>query len=632
MPSPINQVIAFRREQLWFRAGFALCVGVFYGPLLGWRITLAWVAAYEFLQVLEVFCVGRQNPWLDKSASWREPAALALICANGIVFGGLAMVEALRMGVWGQAFAAYLLFAALYNAVLFSIRCRGAFLAAMLPLAVYCCALPVIAALAGEARDPRIPLTIGCGSLLLVLNGSRLWREWSQAKAAEVAAIARDLAQREANEARLYRLAHTDTLTGLANRAAVQNSLRQMIALKEPGALLLIDLDSFKFVNDTFGHSAGDEALRDIGGRVASVARACDVTARLGGDEFAILLPGVTETSLALEIGERIILAISAPVAIDGQQITIGASIGVARYPAHGGDVEELFSNADLALYQAKADHGHCARSYAPALRAEAHAKLSRDNEVALALDRGEFELFYQPQIRLADRSLAGAEALLRWRHPEQGLLTPASFLPALEGGRLAALVGDWVTDTACRQAAIWRHEQPDFSIAINLFGAQFRSGNFLGNLTDTLARYGLDPGALEIEITENVILRHEDAIVTPLRALRDIGIGIAFDDYGTGYASLSLLKRYPLTRLKIDRNFTEHVCESPTDAAIVRAVVSMARAFDLAVIAEGIETEEQAAMMYQCGCGGGQGYLFGRPMPASEFHGFFQPSAALLG
>ena len=331
-------------------------------------------------------------------------------------------------------------------------------------------------------------------------------------------------------------------------------------------------------------------------------------------------------------IATRVIAALSQPVQVDSRSINVSASIGISMFPRHGADVETLVSNASLALHKSKSEGRHCSRFYDPQMRVEAQSKLSRDNELQLAIERGEFELFYQPQIRLADGAIIGAEALLRWRHPVQGLLTPASFLAALDNGRLAAQVGDWTIETACRQAAIWIAQGlHGFRVAVNLFGAQFRTGNLVATVNAALLRAKLAPESLELEITENIILSHEDQIVEPLRELRAQGVEVAFDDYGTGYASLSLLKRYPLSRLKIDQSFVRAVCESSSDAAIVSAIVSMARACDLKVIAEGVETQDQADKIARFGCDEVQGYLFSKPLSVADFSAMIKRQTAAL-
>ena len=615
-------MLAVRRDQIRFRLGISGVTIIFFLPLLGWREPLLWWAVYAGLQLFEYGCMPTgDQAWLARYPRVGLVAAAALLVANSTVFGSFSVLEVRGLGAWGEVCAVSHLAGAILNGVLTTINCRAAMWSSVLPFTVYLGLLPVEAMYLQPTPSDFIILGIAQSALLLVVGTLGIWKGFSSAKQAEAAAVQRDIEERSANEAKLLAMARQDALTGLPNRVVVQQKLGEIVGASVPAALLVVDLDSFKFVNDTLGHSAGDQVLREIGQRIVAASRTNDVVARLGGDEFALLLPGVFDSALAAQIGDRVISAVSEPVMMDEHPINIGASIGIALYPVHGRTADDLFSNADLALYKAKAEGRHCSRFYTPILRAQARNRVSRDSELRQAIANGEFELFYQPQIRLHDGFTAGAEALLRWHHPTEGTLKPASFLAALEGGRLAAQTGDWVLAQACRQAAFWRRNGlPDFRIAVNLFGAQFRSGDLVSKIVDTLAKSGLPPQALEVEITENVILRHEDSIVAPLRELRAKGVGIAFDDYGTGYASLSLLKNFPLTRLKIDQSFTRNICDNPADAAIVRAVVTLAGAFELQVIAEGVETEQQADAILQCGCDEAQGYLFGSPMRADEF------------
>ena len=613
--------MANRRKQVVFRLGVCAVTALLYGPLVGWPGTLGWATVYALLQAIEDLCLHGRRPWFPRFERGGQAAALTLLSLNSTVFGAFALIESISLGLWGEVTASYLLAGSILNTVLTTIGCRQAFTASLLPFVGYIMLVPLRTFCMAERPPGLILLGIGTAGILLALGGIKLWKEWSQAKAAEFTAIARDIAERQANEQRLFHLAHVDTLTGLGNRVALQSKLAELVGASGIGALLMVDLDGFKYVNDTLGHSAGDQVLQEVAVRIGGSARDSDSVTRLGGDEFAVLLHEVPGSAMAAQVADRIISSLSVPVVVGGQPVNIGASVGIAMYPSDGANAEELLSNADLALYKAKADGRHCSRFYNPGLRVEARRKLSRDNEFVAAIEGHEFELFYQPQIRLRDGAVVGAEALLRWRHPERGLLLPGTFLLELESGRLAAQVGDWVVETACLQAATWRqHAAPDFRVGVNLFGAQFRSGNLADKVVKALSMASLPPHALELEITENVILRHEDEMVAPLRELRAHGVGVAFDDYGTGYASLSLLKRYPLSRLKIDQSFTVSMCESASDNAIVRAIISMARAFDLEVIAEGVETRTQAELLNRNGCNEVQGYLFGAPMSVADF------------
>jgi diguanylate cyclase (GGDEF)-like protein len=615
----LGKVLANRDKQLGFRLAISFAVALCYGWFTGWIMPALWFMLYGAVQGLERRSFTAPLPWVKDLRGRGTVLALAVMALSNAVFGSLSVAELPGMGAWGEVSAGYVVAGAILNSVLITINCRAAFIASVLPFALYLCLMA--AATLQEPSGNMAFVSISLGGGLFLGSAVRLWVKWSRAQEAEIAAIERDIIDRSANEQTLYRLAHFDVLTSLPNGTVLHTRLAELVASATPGALLMVDLDGFKYVNDTLGHSAGDQVLREVAGRLVASARPCDVPARLGGDEFALLMPGVNELPLAILASERLIAALSRPVLIGGQWIDIGISVGIALYPVHGSGVEELLSNAGLALYQAKAEGRHCSRFYTPGLRTTARGKMSRDTELAHAAEGGEFELFYQPQVRLSDGAVAGAEGLLRWRHPVQGLLTPAAFLPALEGGRLATDVGDWVVETACKQAAEWRRQcMPDFRMAVNLFGAQFRADNMVGKILAILDKYDLPPEALEIEITENIILSQEDSIVAPLRQLRALGVGVAFDDYGTGYASLSLLKRYPLTQLKIDQSFTRAMLHSASDATIVRAIISLARAFELQVVAEGIEDEQQARMVTHYGCEKAQGYLFGKPMSSADF------------
>lgn len=428
-----------------------------------------------------------------------------------------------------------------------------------------------------------------------------------------------DVTAQRAKEAELQRMATTDLLTGLPNRACFYRAVESALSGGQPLALLMIDLDGFKDVNDTLGHAVGDSILCEIAARLTAAVGDRGMAARMGGDEFAILLGGEAVYTVQA-FSDAVIAALSRPILVDQQEVHVGASCGIAKAPQHAQEALALIGGADLALFQAKRMGGSQSFMFVTALRMEAVARNLYGLELHRAAQGGEFVLFYQPQMRLVNGALAGAEALIRWRHPVRGLLSPAAFLSALEQGTLAAAVGAWVLDEAVSQAARWRRDGlTEFRIGVNLFGAQFRVGDLAADVMATLARHGLPPHALELEITENIVLDHDETALASLRSLRDQGVGVAFDDFGTGYASLSLLKRYPLTRIKIDRSFVQGLLDSPQDRAVIRAVLDMANAFALETIAEGVETPEQEAALLDAGCAQGQGYLYAMPMPATE-------------
>lgn len=457
---------------------------------------------------------------------------------------------------------------------------------------------------------------------------------WIENGCDHLAIIVRDVSERRAHEVQLCRSAHLDPLTELPNRTVLGNHVAAVLEGGRSVAVLMLDLDHFKDVNDTLGHAAGDTVLKLAAERLLSCLRFSDMAARLGGDEFAIVLPDVRDQQAAATVADRIIQAIAVPFHVDDHAIDLGVSIGIAMCPAHGRDADELLANADMALYEAKADGRSCHHVYRPALKEAAHRRRTCAEELRRAVEAGEFVLFYQPQVSLAHGGLIGAEALIRWQHPKNGLVSPGAFLPALESSRYAAEVGDWVLRTACAQAASWRDQgASSLKVGVNLFAAQFRRGDLAQKVRTALEQTGLPASCLELEITENIILRNDAALVDPLRELHGAGVSIAFDDYGTGYASFSLLKGFPLTRLKIDQIFVREMCRSAQDAAIVRTVLYLGRSFGLDVIAEGIETEEQGAFLQAEGCREAQGYLYGRPVPAQEFADrFIVPASRLAG
>jgi diguanylate cyclase (GGDEF)-like protein len=615
----VSDVLLKRREQMGNRLAVWLLLMAACVPTIGWAPTLPYALTYIVLQGAEAALYRKSAAFQDTGPG--RAAGLGIMACSVATFMSPALIALFKMGSWGEVCAVYLLASTALGSTVSAIGCRDAFIAMFAPCVIYLAVLPVVAVLI-DGMPPMLFLTIVLlGSFYFIFYSAQIWRGSTQAKQAELQAVRRYISERDAHEAKLLKLTQRDSLTGLFNRDVLRARLAEQTAARLPACLLIIDLDGFKFVNDTLGHSAGDEVLRMVASTLLRAAREPDTASRIGGDEFALLLTHTADPMAALAVADRLLMEITQPVQLDALPINIGASIGIAISPLHGTDAGQLFAYADLALYQAKAEGRHCARLFHAGLRAVAEGKVLRDTELHQALEQCEFELYYQPQIRLADGGLAGAEALLRWRHPSQGLLSPEHFLPALEIGRLSARVGAWVIETACAQAALWRVTlDPDFRMGVNLFGSQFRAGNLVEWVQAALIKTGLPPDALEIEITENIILRHEDDMIQPLRQLRELGVGIAFDDYGTGFASLSMLTRYPVSRLKIDRAFTMAICESRADAAIVRYIIGLGATLGIAITAEGIENEEQAASLLADGCEEGQGYYFGKPMTAADF------------
>ncbi|HAE50027.1 MAG: bifunctional diguanylate cyclase/phosphodiesterase [Tistrella sp.] len=447
---------------------------------------------------------------------------------------------------------------------------------------------------------------------------------WTEAGTVGIGLIIRDVTGRRSSEERLFRLAYFDPLTGLPNRGAWYHRMTDVLAAGRPVTLMVVDLAGFKEINEAFGTSTGDLVLKSVAARLRAFGRehAPDhmlMVARLGGDEFVLLLAG-DAVARAQDLARGAVAALAAPHDPDGRSCTTAARIGLAIGPDHGDAPDDLLAAANLALHQAKTDEHGPVVMFDPAFRTAAARRRALEHELRIAFETGQFDLHYQPLIACDGRKVVGAEALIRWNHPERGLLAPAAFLDVLAQKPSAEAVGDWILRTACRQAAVWRASRPDFRIAVNLFEAQFRSGHLPELVREVLAETGLPPAALELEIVETIALRNDPLTLQLLHNLRALGVGLAFDDYGTGFASLSLLKRFPVTRLKIDRSFVRDITTDAEDAAVVRAVLYLGRSFGMEVIAEGVETEAQLEMLCRHDCHEVQGYLFGRPVPVSVF------------
>lgn len=444
---------------------------------------------------------------------------------------------------------------------------------------------------------------------------------WAEETGRGFGAMLTDISERRRHEHEVSRLTNYDPLTGMANREMLRKVLADALEPQAPLAVLSIDIDNFSEFNNTLGVNAGDRILAAVADRIRSCLRPIDSAARIGGDEFAILLARVGDAPRACAFAKDLLQEIAQPIAVNGQQIRLTASCGISLSPEHARDSEALLSNADLALYQAKTATPGRAFVYKQQLRDQATERRQCHAELHRALEARQFVLYFQPQVRSSDGTIVGAEALIRWNHPERGLLTPGAFLDVLCASSLSGATGDWVLETACAQVQQWRVLSGlPLRVGVNLFPAQIAGGCLRQRVAEVLMRYGLPPSALELEITENIVLGQGTAMLDPLEQLHKMGVSIAFDDFGTGYASLSLLKSFPLTRLKIDQSFVRNLCTSRQDLGTVAAAIELARAHDLQVIAEGVETEEQRHKLVELRCDEMQGYLFGKPMPASQF------------
>jgi diguanylate cyclase (GGDEF)-like protein/PAS domain S-box-containing protein len=433
---------------------------------------------------------------------------------------------------------------------------------------------------------------------------------------------ARDISRHKSLEGQLVQRALHDQLTGLPNRILFMDRLEQALERSARrgkfAAVLFLDLDRFKLVNDNLGHDRGDQLLVQVAERLRSCLRRVDTIARIGGDEFTVLLEDVGSAADAALVAERIIEAFRGSFRIENQEIFVGASIGIALGGRDQGTTAQgLLRNADIAMYRAKANGRACIEVFKSSMRETVKGRLRMETELRRALDRGELRLHYQPQVDLRTARIVGLEALVRWEHPERGLIPPGSFIPIAEETGLILPIGRWVLETACRQASIWRADPEiglDLVMAVNLSPRQFRHPRLVQDVGKVLAESGLDASGLEVEITEGTAMGDADATVKTLEHLKEIGIRLAIDDFGTGYSSLGYLKRFPIDVLKVDRSFVAGLPANRGDAAIVRAVVGLTRALGLKAVAEGVETADQLAELRDLGCDQGQGYLFGRP------------------
>lgn len=429
-----------------------------------------------------------------------------------------------------------------------------------------------------------------------------------------------DITERRKAEARIAYMAHHDGLTDLPNREFYQERLRQSLVEAEAGnkrvAVLCVDLDLFKNVNDSFGHPMGDRLLRLVADRLRSQVRGNHLAARLGGDEFALILACDATPNEISDFSTRLIAVLSDGYDIDGVEVVIGASVGIALSPNEGTSCEELMRNADMALYRAKSDGGGVHRFFEREM--DLLAQKRRDMEVDLrrAFANGELEIHYQPLVNIGADRISGFESLLRWRHPDKGMVSPADFIPITEDIGLIVPIGEWVLREACTEATKW---PDDIKVAVNLSAVQFRSRNLVSAVISALAHSGLSPGRLELEITESVFLAETEANLAILHQLRQLGVSISMDDFGTGYSSLSYLRSFPFDKIKIDRCFIKDIAERPDCVAIVRAISGLGRSLNITTTAEGVETIDQLDWLRNEGCNEVQGFLFSAAKPAAE-------------
>jgi diguanylate cyclase (GGDEF)-like protein len=436
-----------------------------------------------------------------------------------------------------------------------------------------------------------------------------------------------DVTEERRKEARIAYMAHHDALTDLPNRALLNEELERALQRVKAGEMMavhLVDLDHFKIVNDTQGHPAGDKLLTLVADRLRALRRETDTIARMGGDEFAIIQAGVKHPADAAALANRIIGVASEPYEIDGRQVIIGTSVGIAMAPMDGQSSEELMRNADLALYCAKGEGRGTFHFFEPDMQAQVQIRRALEIDLRKALGAGEFELHYQPTINLSSNEISGCEALLRWHHPERGMIAPATFIPLAEENGFIVPLGEWVIQEACATAARWPES---LRIAVNLSAAQFRSAGLTTVIVRALATSGIAANRLELEITETSLLQDTTATLAVLHRLRGLGVRIALDDFGKGYSSLGYLQSFPFDRIKIDRSFITDIVDNQGSRNIVRAVIGLASGMHMPTTAEGVETREQLEILRAEGCTEMQGFLFSQARPAREIEQLLLPS-----
>ena len=428
----------------------------------------------------------------------------------------------------------------------------------------------------------------------------------------------------------LQRLAHFDSLTSLPNRALycdrLSQTLLKAVREKQQVAVLFVDLDHFKDINDTLGHRTGDLLLKDVAVRLQKIIRASDTVARMGGDEFTIFQQDVKDSRNAGLVAKKIVESLSQPYLVEGREIFITASVGITMFPDDGATVDELLRNADTAMYHAKDSGKDMFKFFTQEMNVSVHNRLTLQNSLRRALERDEFILYYQPKMDIASRQVTSVEALLRWLHPQEGMILPGRFIPQAEETGLIIPIGEWVLRTACQQIKEWQAKgHPSIRVAVNVSASQFKRQNLAETVTGILEETGISPLFLELELTESAIMQNIDSSVEILNSLKAMGIQISIDDFGTGYSSLSYLRRFPIDYIKIDRSFIVNFTSNSDDRAIVTAIIAMARSLGLKIIAEGVETEEQLAILSELGCHEMQGYLYSKPLPPSLLFKFLR-------
>ncbi|MGX9786810.1 EAL domain-containing protein [Janthinobacterium lividum] len=444
-----------------------------------------------------------------------------------------------------------------------------------------------------------------------------------------------DISERKASERQIEHMAHHDALTGLANRHVSNLRLAAAIAQArrsgEKVGVLFVDLDRFKHVNDALGHHVGDALLQSVSARLLQLVREGDTVSRLGGDEFVVILNGIGDAaSIAALLDMRLIPAMRQPHQVEGNELYVSCSVGVAIYPDHGGDMDTLMRHADAAMYQAKSGGRDHARMFTPQMQEQQLQQLHLESDLRHAIERQELVLYYQPRIDAKSSRLNGVESLIRWQHPQHGLIAPDSFIPAAEESGLIVSIGAWVIREACRQQVAWREAGAgDIAVSINLSAIQLKSGGLVATLREVLREFPVTPGQIEFELTESILMDNVDDTIATLHAIKALGFALSIDDFGTGYSSLNYLCRFPLDKLKIDMSFVQDIHGSPQNLAVTKTIIGLGHTLGLTVTAEGVESAADADVLRHAGCDELQGYYFARPMPQAHFMAWLAQTTA---
>ncbi|SDG96656.1 EAL domain-containing protein [Janthinobacterium sp. YR213] len=444
-----------------------------------------------------------------------------------------------------------------------------------------------------------------------------------------------DISERKASERQIEHMAHHDALTGLANRHVSNLRLAAAIAQArrsgEKVGVLFVDLDRFKHVNDALGHHVGDALLQSVSARLLQLVREGDTVSRLGGDEFVVILNGIGDAaSIAALLDTRLIPAMRQPHQVEGNELYVSCSVGVAIYPDHGGDMDTLMRHADAAMYQAKSGGRDHARMFTPQMQEQQLQQLHLESDLRHAIERQELVLYYQPRIDAKSSRLNGVESLIRWQHPQHGLIAPDSFIPAAEESGLIVSIGAWVIREACRQQVAWREAGAgDIAVSINLSAIQLKSGGLVATLREVLREFPVTPGQIEFELTESILMDNVDDTIATLHAIKALGFALSIDDFGTGYSSLNYLCRFPLDKLKIDMSFVQDIHGSPQNLAVTKTIIGLGHTLGLTVTAEGVESAADADVLRHAGCDELQGYYFARPMPQAHFMAWLAQTTA---